>query len=67
MKEQTKATPKKKLTEAQMAKRDERIRKLYAKTIKKTGERVNTICGIAAIIGLSKSRVHEIIKEGQSE
>lgn len=53
----------KKLTQRQMEKRDERIRNLYAKKLK-SGKRKHTINGIADLVGLSKSRVHEIIKEG---
>jgi len=57
---------KKKLTPKQMAQRDTRICKMYSK-VKKDGSHKHSIRGIASIIGISKTRVHEIIKEGIPE
>lgn len=57
---------KKKLTEKQMARRDQRICKKYAK-VNKDGSRKFSIRKLAEIVGLSKTRVHEIIKEGNPE
>jgi DNA-directed RNA polymerase sigma subunit (sigma70/sigma32) len=59
-------TKTKRLTPKKMVRRDTKICKLYSLK-KRDGSRKHTIRSIAEIVGLSKSRVHEIIKEGSAE
>ncbi len=56
-------TKKKKLTEKQMAKRNQRICAKYAQRDRKTGERKHTFTKMAEMFGLSRRQVTRIIKK----